>query len=45
MTRKAITHSDSRAEPMAQKEKGGLLDIEEAPIMWHCFAQKQVMMI
>ena len=31
MTRKAITHSDSRAEPMAQKEKGGLLDIEEAP--------------
>ena len=31
MARKAITHSDSRAEPMAQKEKGGLLDIEEAP--------------
>ena len=31
MARKARTHSDSRAEPMAQKEKGGLLDIEEAP--------------
>ena len=31
MTRKARTHSDSRAEPMGQKEKGGLLDIEEAP--------------
>ena len=43
MTRKARTHSDSRAEPMAQKEKGGLLDIEEAPVktyysdeeIWH----------